>query len=44
MGNGYLRLSEAFAEDVGGFGFAFEFEAGFFEGHVDGEAGTRWGG
>ena len=34
-----MHLPIAFAEDAGGFGFVFEFEVGFFEGHVDGEAG-----
>ena len=28
----------AFAEDAGGFGLVLEFEVGFFEWHVDGEA------
>ena len=33
------RLPVLFAEDAGGFGFVLELEVGFFEGHVDGEAG-----
>ena len=31
------RLPILLPQNVGGFGFVFEFEAGFLEGHVDGE-------
>ena len=38
------RLPVLIPEDAGGFGFVFELEVGFFEGHIDGEAGHRWEG
>ena len=41
MTKAYSRSPIPFAEDAGGFGFVFEFEVGFFEGHVDGEAGCE---